>query len=84
MSRRFSVFAGFGPEAIIVMALGFVPSYTTASVLLVLAEGLAGLGIAGLGSLIHCLSRLILISARFVEAEHFGYILRKSMPIYII
>ena len=84
MSRRFSVFAGFGPEAIIVMALGFVPSYTTASVLLVLAEGLAGLGIAGLGSLIHCLSRLILISARFVETEHFGYILRKSMPIYII
>ena len=84
MSRKFSVFAGFGPEAIIVMVLGFVPSYTTASVLLVLAEGMAGLGIAGLARLIHCISRLKLIAARFVEAEHFGYSLRKSMPIYII
>nr|XP_022330393.1 vesicular glutamate transporter 3-like [Crassostrea virginica]XP_022330394.1 vesicular glutamate transporter 3-like [Crassostrea virginica] len=45
--RKLSIAIGFGPEAIIVMALGFVPSYTTASVLLVLAEGLAGLGIAG-------------------------------------
>lgn len=44
--RKLSLLIGFGPEAVIVIALGFVKNYTAAIVLLIIAEGLAGFGIA--------------------------------------
>lgn len=39
---------GFGSEAAIIIVLGFVKSYTVASILLVIGEGFAGFGIAGM------------------------------------
>lgn len=39
---------GFGSEAAIIIVLGFVQSYTVASILLVIGEGFAGFGIAGM------------------------------------
>lgn len=44
--RKLSLLVGFGPEAVIVIAVGFVKNYTAAIILLIIAEGLAGFGIA--------------------------------------
>lgn len=46
-NNNHDTFEGFGPEAVIVIAVGFVKNYTAAIILLIIAEGLAGFGIAG-------------------------------------
>uniref|UniRef100_K1Q749 Vesicular glutamate transporter 3 n=1 Tax=Magallana gigas TaxID=29159 RepID=K1Q749_MAGGI len=47
VGRKLSICIGFGSEAAIIIVLGFVQSYTVASILLVIGEGFAGFGIAG-------------------------------------
>ncbi|XP_062588978.1 vesicular glutamate transporter 1-like [Saccostrea cucullata] len=44
--RKLSLCIGFGSESLCILALGFARDYSTAAVLIVVAEGLAGLSIA--------------------------------------
>ncbi|XP_061168783.1 vesicular glutamate transporter 3-like [Saccostrea echinata] len=45
--RKLAISIGFGSEAVVILVLGFVRSYAVASFLLIIGEGLAGLGTAG-------------------------------------
>ncbi|XP_048732820.2 vesicular glutamate transporter 3-like [Ostrea edulis] len=45
--RKMSIILGFGSEAVCVLALGFLRNYFAAAVLIIIAEGLAGLSSAG-------------------------------------